>query len=50
MRNFYKDPVQEPDSGGDLRAMEDGVVVDGLETVEVTTGEPPVASVIWLHG
>ncbi len=50
MRNFYKDPVQEPDRGGSLRAMEDGVVVDGLETVEVTTGEPPVASVIWLHG
>ena len=50
MRNFYKDPVQEPDRGGSLRAMEDGVVVDGLETVEVATGEPPVASVIWLHG
>ncbi len=25
-------------------------MVDGLETVEITTGEPLVASVIWLHG
>jgi len=30
--------------------VEDGAVVDELETVEITTGEPPVASVIWLHG
>ncbi len=25
-------------------------MVESLETVEITTGEPPVASVIWLHG
>ena len=32
------------------QAVEDGSVVATLETVEITTGEPPAASVIWLHG
>ena len=40
MRKFFKDSIHD----------EGGILIETLETVEITTGEPPVASVIWLHG
>ena len=40
MRNFCKRPEYDREAG----------LVEILETVEITTGDPAVASVIWLHG
>jgi phospholipase/carboxylesterase len=40
MRNFHKGPEHNTEQN----------LVDTLENVEITTGEPVVASVIWLHG